>query len=69
MHEVLQREEKWAVDGDFRLLPIDDLTSGAAVHTDTVEMASVYYDSRDHALRGHGIVVRRRARRPALRGR
>jgi CHAD domain-containing protein len=60
MHEVLEREEKWAVDGDFRLPPIDDLTSDAAVHTDTVELESVYYDTRDHDLRAHGIVVRRR---------
>jgi CHAD domain-containing protein len=60
MQEVLEREDKWAVDHDFALPTIDDLAREAEVHTDTVELASVYYDTVDHDLRAHGIVVRRR---------
>jgi len=61
MRETLEREDKWAVDSDFVLPTIDDLVRDAEVHTDTVELDSVYYDTRDYDLRAHGIVVRRRA--------
>jgi CHAD domain-containing protein len=60
MREVLEREDKWAVASDFVLPDIDDLTRDAEVHTDTVELGSVYYDTGDYDLRAHGIVVRRR---------
>jgi CHAD domain-containing protein len=60
MQEQLEREEKWTVDGDFALPRIDDLMSGAEVHTDTVELASTYYDTNDYDLRAHGIVMRLR---------
>jgi CHAD domain-containing protein len=60
MHEVLEREEKWSADGDFRLPAVDDVSDDTAVHTDTVELESVYYDTADDDLRAHGIVVRRR---------
>jgi CHAD domain-containing protein len=60
MEEVLEREDKWAVDHDFALPDIDDLACGAEVHTDTVELSSAYYDTSDYDLRAHGIVVRRR---------
>ena len=61
MREILEREDKWAVGSDFVLPAIDDLARDAEVHTDTVELDSVYYDTRDYDLRAHGIVVRRRA--------
>jgi CHAD domain-containing protein len=60
MQEVLEREEKWAVDTDFSLPAIDDIEHDVAVDTDTVELESVYYDTRDYDLRAHGIVLRRR---------
>jgi CHAD domain-containing protein len=60
MHEVLEREEKWAVETDFALPPLDDIARHTAVDTDTVELSSVYYDTPDYDLRAHGIVARRR---------
>ena len=60
MQEQLEREQKWTVDGDFALPRIDDLMSGADVHTDTVELDSTYYDTSDYDLRAHGIVMRLR---------
>jgi CHAD domain-containing protein len=60
MQKQREREEKWTVDGDFALPRIDDLMSGADVYTDTVELASTYYDTSDYDLRAHGIVMRLR---------
>ncbi|MCW2731854.1 MAG: hypothetical protein JWR13_2670 [Mycobacterium sp.] len=60
MEELMEREGKWAVDHAFTLPDLDDVTFHAEVQSDTVELASTYYDTRDFDLRAHGIVVRRR---------
>lgn len=61
MHELLEREDKWEVDDQFevpRLL--HDLVDGGGVDRSTVHLESVYYDTADHDLQSHGIVLRRR---------
>ncbi|WP_123024316.1 CYTH and CHAD domain-containing protein [Mycolicibacterium stellerae] len=60
MHELLEREEKWDVDDHFVVPDLHDLIDGGDVDLSTVHLESVYYDTSDHDLQSHGIVLRRR---------
>ena len=60
MHELLEREDKWDVDDRFVLPRLHDLADGADVDRSTVHLESTYYDTADHDLQSHGIVLRRR---------
>jgi CHAD domain-containing protein len=60
MQELLEREDKWEVDEHFVLPHLHDLTGGGNVHRSTVHLESAYYDTSDHDLQSHGIVLRRR---------
>jgi CHAD domain-containing protein len=61
MKELLEREDKWEVDDHFVLPRIHDLTGGGGdVDRSTVHLESAYYDTADHDLQSHGIVLRRR---------
>ena len=61
MEELLEREDKWEVDDHFVLPRIHDLTGGGGdVDRSTVHLESAYYDTADHDLQSHGIVLRRR---------
>lgn len=61
MHEQLKREIKWTVGDHFVVPPLDDVVPGAHVEIAVVDLESVYYDTADHDLRAHGIVVRHRS--------
>lgn len=60
MHELLEREDKWEVDDQFEVPRLHDLVDGGGVDRSTVHLESVYYDTADHDLQSHGIVLRRR---------
>jgi CHAD domain-containing protein len=60
MQELLEREDKWEVDEHFVLPRLHDLTGGGNVDRSTVHLESAYYDTSDHDLQSHGIVLRRR---------
>jgi CHAD domain-containing protein len=60
MHELLEREDKWDVDDHFVLPRLHDLVDGGDIDRSTVHLESVYYDTADHDLQSHGIVLRRR---------
>jgi CHAD domain-containing protein len=60
MHELLEREDKWEVSDDFVLPGLHDLIDGGEIDRSTVHLESVYYDTVDHDLQSHGIVLRRR---------
>jgi CHAD domain-containing protein len=60
MQELLEREDKWEVDQHFVLPRLHDLTGGGNVDRSTVHLESAYYDTSDHDLQSHGIVLRRR---------
>ena len=60
MHELLEREDKWDVDDHFVLPGFDDLIDDGDIDRSTVRLESVYYDTADHDLQSHGIVLRRR---------
>lgn len=61
MHELLEREDKWDVDENFTLPPLNDLIDDGDIDSSTVRLESVYYDTADHDLQSHGIVLRRRS--------
>ncbi len=58
MHGVLERH--WDVDERFELPLLDDVVVNGEVQHDTVDVTNVYYDTPDHDLQAHGIVLRRR---------
>ena len=60
MHELLEREDKWDVDDHFVLPRLHDLIDGGEIDRTTVHLESAYYDTADHDLQSHGIVLRRR---------
>ncbi len=60
MHELLEREDKWDVDDHFVLPRLHDLIDGGEIDRSTVHLESAYYDTADHDLQSHGIVLRRR---------
>jgi CHAD domain-containing protein len=60
MHELLEREDKWDVDDHFVLPRLHDLVDDGDIDRSTVHLESVYYDTADHDLQSHGIVLRRR---------
>jgi CHAD domain-containing protein len=60
MEELLERELKWDVDEQFALPRLDDVMAGADVERSTVNLDSTYYDTDDHDLQTHGVVLRRR---------
>ncbi len=60
MEELLERELKWDVDEKFVVPPIDDIVEGADVEQTSVELSSAYYDTADHDLQAHGVLLRRR---------
>jgi CHAD domain-containing protein len=60
MQELLEREDKWDVDDHFVLPRLHDLAGGGDVDESTVHLESAYYDTSDHDLQSHGIVLRRR---------
>ena len=60
MHELLEREDKWDVNDRFVLPPLHDLIDGGEVDSTTINLESEYYDTADHDLQSHGIVLRRR---------
>ena len=60
MHELLEREDKWEVDDRFEVPRLHDLVDGGDVAASTVRLESAYYDTADHDLQSHGIVLRRR---------
>jgi CHAD domain-containing protein len=60
MHELLEREDKWEVDDGFEVPGLHDLVDGGDVAASTVRLESAYYDTADHDLQSHGIVLRRR---------
>jgi CHAD domain-containing protein len=60
MQELLEREDKWEVDDRFEVPRLHDLVDGGDVAASTVRLESAYYDTADHDLQSHGIVLRRR---------
>jgi hypothetical protein len=64
MHDVLEGHGAWDVDERFELPILDDILDDIVVNGevdhDTVDVENVYYDTPDHDLRAHGIVLRRR---------
>ena len=60
MEELLERELKWDVDEQFVMPRIEDIADGADVEQTCVELSSAYYDTADHDLQAHGVVLRRR---------
>lgn len=60
MEELLERELKWDVDEQFALPRLDDIMAGADVERSTVNLDNSYYDTADHDLQTHGVVLRRR---------
>jgi CYTH domain len=60
MHDTLEREDKWDVDERFVVPRLDKIVANADVDRDTVDMTTVYYDTPDHDLQAHGIVLQRR---------
>ncbi|WP_019971492.1 CYTH and CHAD domain-containing protein [Mycobacterium sp. 141] len=60
MHEVLEREDKWDVDDQFHLPDLHNIIADAEVEHDTVDLTSEYYDTAEHDLQAHGILLRRR---------
>jgi CHAD domain-containing protein len=60
MYELLEREDKWDVDDHFVLPRLHDLIDDGDIDRSTVHLESVYYDTADHDLQSHGIVLRRR---------
>jgi CHAD domain-containing protein len=60
MHEVLEREDKWDVNDRFALPHLQDLIDGGEVDSTTIHLESAYYDTPDHDLLSHGVVLRRR---------
>ena len=60
MHELLEREDKWDVSDDFVLPRLHDLIENGEIDRTTVHLESAYYDTADHDLQSHGVVLRRR---------
>ena len=60
MHELLEREDKWDVDDEFRAAALHDLIDDGEIDRTTVHLESAYYDTADHDLQSHGVVLRRR---------
>jgi CHAD domain-containing protein/uncharacterized protein YjbK len=60
MQELLEREDKWDVDAGFVLPHLDDLIDDGDIDRSVVHLDSAYYDTADHDLQSHGIVLRRR---------
>jgi hypothetical protein len=60
MQELLEREDKWDVNDRFELPHLHDLIDGGEIDRTTVHLESAYYDTADHDLLSHGIVLRRR---------
>jgi CHAD domain-containing protein len=60
MYELLEREDKWDVDDHFVLPRLHDLIDDGDIDRSTVHLESVYYDTADHDLQSHGVVLRRR---------
>ena len=60
MQELLEREDKWDVNDHFVLPRLHDLIDGGEIDRTTVHLESAYYDTADHDLQSHGIVLRRR---------
>ncbi len=60
MQELLEREDKWDVNDRFVLPRLHDLIDGGEVDRTTIHLESEYYDTADHDLQSHGIVLRRR---------
>ena len=60
MYELLEREDKWDVDDHFVVPALDDLIDDGDVDRSTVHLESEYYDTADHDLKSHGVVLRRR---------
>jgi CHAD domain-containing protein len=60
MRDILERQDKFDVDDRFVLPELDDIVVNGEVDHDTVDVTNEYYDTTDHDLRAHGIVLRRR---------
>jgi CHAD domain-containing protein len=60
MHELLEREDKWDVTEDFVLPSLNDLIGDGEIERSTIHLESAYFDTSDHDLQSHGIVLRRR---------
>jgi CHAD domain-containing protein len=60
MQELLEREDKWDVNDNFEVPSLHDLIDGGEVDRSTIHLESEYYDTADHDLQSHGIVLRRR---------
>src|SRR5690349_2378752 len=61
MHEFLEREGKWDVDGQFQLPDLDGIIAGAEVEHDIVDLTSDYYDTAERDLMAHSVLLRRRS--------
>jgi CHAD domain-containing protein len=60
MRDILERQDKFDVDDRFILPELDDIVVNGEVDHDTIDVTNVYYDTTDHDLQAHGIVLRRR---------
>jgi CHAD domain-containing protein len=60
MYDTLEREDKWDVDERFVVPRLDKIVANAEVGHDSIDMTTVYYDTLDHDLQAHGIVLQRR---------
>jgi CHAD domain-containing protein len=60
MHDLLELEDKWDVDDQFVVPHLEDLIGDADIDRQIVHLESAYYDTADHDLQSHGIVLRRR---------
>jgi hypothetical protein len=59
MHNDVLRHDKWDVDIGSCCRCWTTSVNGEVQH-DTVDVTNVYYDTPDHDLQAHGIVLRRR---------
>jgi CHAD domain-containing protein len=60
MRDILERQDKFDVDDRFVLPELGDIVVNGEVDHDTIDVTNVYYDTTDHDLQAHGIVLRRR---------
>jgi CHAD domain-containing protein len=60
MCDILERQDKFDVDDRFVLPELGDIVVNGEVDHDTIDVTNVYYDTTDHDLQAHGIVLRRK---------
>jgi CHAD domain-containing protein len=60
MHDILERHGKFDVDDRFTLPKLEDIVVNGEVQHDTIDATNDYYDTSEHDLRAHGVLLQRR---------